>query len=200
MARLAVRRGDWSGRRAVPVYLALCAALTSACTTSDGGGDEKAASPAPTVAVAPRTSAPADPTEVAEAEAIAAYRRYWTEMEKAYAQGSAQGTALRSYAAGATLSRANYDIEDVVKSGKLIVGTVSIGNPTATAVDIDRKIPNVSLSSCLDVSHWTVVSRESRRPVAMPTNRLTRYVATAVVEKWPDGWKVIKSEPQVRAC
>ncbi|MFI5752585.1 secreted protein/lipoprotein [Streptomyces sp. NPDC051644] len=145
-------------------------------------------------------SKPADATETAKNEAIATYTSYWREMERSYAKGSSKGTSLKNYAAGSALAGANTGMENMLKSGQVTVGQVTVGTPTVTQIDIHRKIPNVRLSSCLDVSRWEVVDRDTRKPVVLPSERLTKYVVASVVEKWPAGWKVIRDEPQEKSC
>lgn len=89
---------------------------------------------------------------------------------------------------------------NMLKAGQATVGHVVVRTPTATQADIHRKIPNVKLSSCLDVSQWKVINRDTRNPVVLPSDRLTRYVVVSVVEKWPAGWRVIRDEPQEKSC
>ncbi|WP_327425648.1 hypothetical protein OG612_42840 (plasmid) [Streptomyces sp. NBC_01527] len=87
----------------------------------------------------------------------------------------------------------------MAKARHLAVGKVAVGSPTATQLDASWQIPNVKLSSCLDVSHWDVINRDTRNGCAAH-KRLTKYVVVSVVEKWSDGWKVIKDQPQEKAC
>ncbi|MEJ8632318.1 secreted protein/lipoprotein [Streptomyces sp. MS2.AVA.5] len=121
-------------------------------------------------------------------------------MEKTFATGTSQGTDLRKYAAGTAL----FVAEDAAKKrhakGQMMAGNVVVDIPTVTKIDINRKVPSATLSSCLDITKWNVVERASNKPVPLPSERLTRYVITSTVEKWPDGWKVIKDDPQVKPC
>ncbi|MFE7111175.1 hypothetical protein ACFU98_32395 [Streptomyces sp. NPDC057575] len=170
----------------------------SACSPGDSSaGKTPKETPSPEVK---QPSKSADPTETAKTEAIATYTSYWREMEHSYAKGSSEGTALKDYAAGTALARANTGMQNMRKAGQATVGQVVVGSPTVTQADINRKIPNVKLSSCLDISRWEAIDRETRKPVVLPSDRLTKYVVVSVIEKWPAGWRVIRDEPQEKAC
>ncbi|MFF7580934.1 hypothetical protein ACFZBE_39150 [Streptomyces sp. NPDC008061] len=83
-------------------------------------------------------------------------------------------------------------------AGHLAVGKVAVGSPTATQLDASRQIPYVKLSSCIAVYHWDAINRDTRNGCAAH-ERLTKYVVVSVIEKWSDGWKVIKDQPQEKA-
>ncbi|MEV6653931.1 hypothetical protein [Streptomyces sp. NPDC051219] len=177
----------------------MACALTavSACSSDDSANAPKASQ---TVS-ASEQSKPADPTETAKADAIDTYMRYWQEMEHVYATAKVEGTDIKKYAAGPALSRTDVDTKRMHQSGRLFTGGVTVGNPTVTKTELGRKVPNVTISSCLDVSRWKVIDRATKKPVALPTKRLTKYVTVSTVERWSDGWKVIKDEPQTgQAC
>ncbi|MFJ3817747.1 secreted protein/lipoprotein [Streptomyces sp. NPDC090056] len=146
------------------------------------------------------TKAPADPVETAKKEAIATYLSHWKEAEKRYADKNGKAGDLKKYAASAALAQVESDSESLRKKNVIILGTVAVENPTATSADIDRKIPNVVISSCLDVSRWAVTDIVTQKPATLPKERLLRYVIQATVEKWPQGWRVIRDEPQGKKC
>ncbi|MFE5108371.1 hypothetical protein [Streptomyces sp. NPDC056663] len=185
--------------RSATLLFAACALTTVSACTSEGSFD-KNANPQTSVTATSQPPKSVDPEEATKTEAINTYTSYWREMERAYAKGSSKGTALKDYAAGAALVSADSGIANMVEAGQLAVGKVTVGRPTVTQLDTSRQILNVKLSSCLDVSHWDVIDRGTRKPVALPTERLTKYVVVSVIEKWPDGWKVIKDQPQEKAC
>ncbi|MER7109439.1 secreted protein/lipoprotein [Streptomyces sp. NPDC000229] len=126
---------------------------------------------------------------------MATYRQYWDEMEGVYAKAEVTD-GIKKYAAGPALVRTQVDTERMKTSGNVFTGTVDVQDPTVTKLDLNRKIPNATVSSCLDVSQWSVINKETKRPVPLPTDRLTKYISVATIERWPDGWKVIKDEPQ----
>ncbi|MEU0275742.1 secreted protein/lipoprotein [Streptomyces sp. NPDC006307] len=141
-----------------------------------------------------------DPTESAKNHAIAIYRSYWQEMEKLYADPGGTSANLKVYAAAAALKAAESDAKRAHDRNRIHIGKVTVGNPTVTKADLDREIPNVTLSSCLDISQWHVVDATTKKPVTLPSNRLTKYVIVTTIERWPEGWRVIRDEPQGKAC
>ncbi|MFG2645928.1 hypothetical protein ACGFYP_33725 [Streptomyces sp. NPDC048370] len=188
-----------NGHRDAALILAVGAVLTAAgCTTSDSPDDNLPTQSAPLATKSATT--PPDPTEKAKQDAIATYKAYWQEMEKLYADKSGKGANLKQFAASAALSNAELDAKRAHERGRLHVGEVGVGNPTATKTDINRKIPHVILSSCLDISRWQVVEVSTKKPVTLPTSRLTKYVIKSTLERWPEGWRVIRDEPQGKSC
>ncbi|MFJ8364264.1 hypothetical protein [Streptomyces sp. NPDC093984] len=175
----------------------LCAALAlSACSSSDSNGE---AVPQ-TSSASPTSSASEDPTEVAKKEAIAAYQGYWRQMERLYADRSGAGADLGKYAASAALKNAEADAKHAHERGRINIGAVTVIAPTVTKFDAEGGMPNATISSCLDVSKWQTVDAETKKPVSLPSNRLTKYLIVSVVEKRSQGWRVIRDEPQGKSC
>lgn len=189
-------------RRRAALLLAACALAATAACSSDGNETAKqtpsASSDSATQESKP--SAETDPTEQAKAEAVGTYEKYWEGMEDLYADKNGKITALKQLAAGVALASAEADAKQLHDKGAVITGGVVVGNPTVTKVDIDRKIPNATISTCLDVSGWIVIDTKTNKPAPLPSTRLTKYVVQSVVEKWPEGWRVIKDEQQGKAC
>ncbi|MFF4248936.1 hypothetical protein ACFYY2_31345 [Streptomyces sp. NPDC001822] len=181
------------------LLLATCGLSAVVGCSADPATDAKPAKATP-AAPSGQPAPSADPTEAAETAAIGVYKQYWQEMELGYAKGSSKGTSLQDYAAGLALIKANDGMASMVSADQLAVGQVTVDSPTATESDINRKTPNVKLASCLDVSKWQVIDSKTRKPVPLPSTRLTRYVVHSVIEKWPEGWRVVKDEPQEKAC
>ncbi|MGW2182677.1 hypothetical protein ACWCXX_32280 [Streptomyces sp. NPDC001732] len=182
--------------------LAVACTLVTVGGCSTGKAEDPKESPAPTAsAKAKQTpSAPADATETAKNDAIATYKKYWQEMERLYADIDGNEKGLEQYVAGAALKNAEADAKRMHGKGNVVTGQVVVDRPTVTSSDIDRKIPNVMLSSCLDVSGWKVIDHATKKPAALPSTRLTRYVIVSTVERWPEGWKVIRDEPKGQKC
>ncbi|MEU3090725.1 hypothetical protein ACWCQ0_31395 [Streptomyces massasporeus] len=177
----------------------LCAALVlTACSSSDG--KDEAADESPSVAQSPASSAPADPKETAKKEAITAYEAYWREMEKLYADPTGKSTHLDQYAASAALKNAEADAKRAHDRGRIYTGSVVLTDQTVTKVNVSGKIPNATVSSCLDISKWQTVDAETKKPVSLPENRLTKYLIVSTVEKYPEGWRVTSDEPQGKSC
>ncbi|MDV5143251.1 secreted protein/lipoprotein [Streptomyces sp. SBC-4] len=144
--------------------------------------------------------APADPVETAKKEAITTYLSHWKEVEKRYADKASKAGDLKKYAAAVAQIQVEKDAENLHQRGMVTTGTITVGNPTAVSADIDRKVPKIVLSSCLDITKWQTIHTKTGKPAAMPSNRLLRYVIKATVEKWDKGWVVIEDKPQGKKC
>ena len=184
-------------RTAALFFVAVTLTTASACNSDDSANKNPKPSPPVSASQSPK---PADPSETAKAEATGTYKQYWQEMERLYADSSGKGADLKQYAASAALKNAEADAKSMHDNGRIITGKVAVGSSTVTKLDIDGKIPNATVSSCLDISHWQVIDSSTKKPVSLPSKRLTKYVVISTVEKWPEGWRVIKDEPQGQAC
>ncbi|MEU6987330.1 hypothetical protein ABZ946_28515 [Streptomyces sp. NPDC046324] len=178
----------------------MSAVLAAAGCTSHTGSPGSNAPTSQASSATDSVTSPPDPTEAAKKEAIATYQAYWQELEKLYADKTGKAANLKQYAAAAALSNAELDAKRAHDRDRLHVGEVGVGTPTATKTDINRKIPHVILSSCLDISRWQVVNASTKKPVTLPANRLTKYVIKSTLERWPEGWRVIRDEPQGKSC
>lgn len=186
-------------RNCAAVTLALGAALAmTACSSSDD--KDGVADKSPTVAQSPTATASADPKETAKKEAIAAYEAYWQEMEKLYADPTGKSAHLDQYAASAALKNAQGDAKRAHDGGNIIIGKVTIADSTVTKTDPTGRIPNVTLSNCLDISKWETVDAKTKKPANLPDNRLLKYLIVSTVEKYPEGWRVTRDEPQGKSC
>ncbi|MFE4873487.1 hypothetical protein [Streptomyces sp. NPDC056682] len=172
-------------------------AATAGCGS---GNDAKSPTPSASTPTAVPSKAAQDPAEAAKNEAIGTYQSYWQEMQRAYAKASVDGTDIKKYAAAAALRQAEVDTQRMHKEGQVVTGQVAVGSPTVTQVDPAKKVPNATVSSCLDISKWKVVEGATGKPVSLPADRRLKYVIVGTIEKWPDGWKVIKDEPQDKPC
>ncbi|MGW7647281.1 hypothetical protein [Streptomyces bobili] len=188
-------------RETAAASLTFCAALVlTACSSSDANGE--ASDESPTVTQSPRTSATttSDPTEAAKKEAIATYAAYWQEMEKLYADPSGKSAHLDQYAASAALKNAETDAKRAHDRGRIYTGSVALTGQTVTKVNPAGRIPNATVSSCLDISNWRRVHAKTKKPVTLPENRLTKYLIVSTVEKYPEGWRVTSDDPQGKPC
>ncbi|SEE10852.1 hypothetical protein [Streptomyces sp. PAN_FS17] len=200
MKRRAHQKSAVHLRRVAATTVTLCTALVLAgCSSSDGKKDE-ASDESSSVSQSPTSPAPADPEETAKKEAIAAYEAYWQTMEKLYADPTGKSVRLDQYAASAALANAQKDAKLAHDRGNVLVGDVAITEPTVTKADAGGKIPNVILSSCLDISKWETVKAKTKKPVDLPDNRLLKYQIVSAVEKYPAGWRVTSDEPQGKSC
>ncbi|MFD0367648.1 hypothetical protein [Streptomyces sp. NPDC127114] len=180
--------------------VAAAVVMATGCTTNEPTSSKPPATVSATPTPATASHTPENPEESAKKQAVDTYLSHWKEVEKRYADKTGKAGDLKQYAASAALSQVETDSANMRKKNVLILGTVSVDNPTAVSVDINRKVPNVVISSCMDISHWRVVDAETQKPVSLPKERLLRYVIKATVEKWPEGWRVIRDEPQGKKC
>lgn len=186
-------------RKPTTVLLSLCAALTlTACGSSDDSRNRTEESPTPTRP--PETTAPADPQAAVKKQVISTYQAYWQEMEKLYADPTGKRAHLDQYAASEALKSAETDANSTHDRGLVITGNVRLSNQSVTKVDVSGQVPNATVSACLNISRWVTVNAKSRKPVPLPDNRLTAYKIQSVVEKYPEGWRVTRDEPQGKAC
>lgn len=183
-----------------PVALLVLAGALTALTACSSDGSSSNDPESSTTPSSTQSAKPADPTETAKSEAVGTYKAYWLEMQKLYADSSGKKSNLKQYAASSALTSAEADAKSTHARKLIHLGEVSVRNPTVTKLDIDRKVPNATLSSCLDISRWQVINTETKKPAALPTNRLTRFVVVSTVERWPEGWKVIRDEPTDKTC
>lgn len=181
------------------LLLCLCAALTlTACGSPDDGRNRAEESPTPTRP--PERTAPTDPQAAVKKQAISTYQAYWQEMEKLYADPTGKSSRLDQFAASAALKNAESDAKRAHDRGRIYMGSVALTDQTVTKVNVSGKIPNATVSSCLDISKWRRVDAETKKPVPQPENRLTKYLIVSIIEKYPGGWRVTRDEPQGKSC
>ncbi|MFD4128044.1 hypothetical protein ACFXKK_35100 [Streptomyces globisporus] len=177
------------------------AALTGC--SSDEPADEKAAPSSPAItqqAPAPTPSESVSEEEAAQAEAVSVYKAFWGQMQSLYADTDADTDALKQFAAAEALVGSKQDIKRMRDANQVITGKVTLGDQTVTKSDLDRKVPKVFLSSCLDVTQWDVLDAKTRKPLSLPSTRLTKYTVESLVEKWPQGWRVVRDRPMGKKC
>ncbi|GAA0611647.1 hypothetical protein [Streptomyces crystallinus] len=187
-------------RKLTAASLTLCAALImTACGSTDGKKHETTGQPLPP-APSPTASDTTEPKETAKKEAIATYQAYWQEMEKLYGDPTGKSAHLDQYAASAALKNAEADAKSTHARGLINTGDVAVNDLTVTTVDPSGKVANATISSCLDISQWQTVDAKTRKPVSLPDNRLTKYLIVSTVERYPEGWRVTRDDPQGKSC
>ncbi len=190
-------------RRSTITLAGLGVALAVGCTSNEPASSKPAVTtPSATVSTpAPAsTETPADPAEAAKKAAIATYLSHWKEVEKRYADKADKAGDLKKHAAAVAQYQVEVDAKEFHKRGLVTTGSIAVGNPTVVSADVDRKVPMVVISSCMDITQWKTIHSDTGEPAALPSNRLLRYVIKATVEKWEKGWVVIKDEPQGKKC
>ncbi|MEU9272303.1 hypothetical protein AB0E04_43925 [Streptomyces sp. NPDC048251] len=179
----------------------LCAsAALAGCSSGDDSTAAESTAPTLTASAAPLSTAPADPEAEAKETALEVYQSYWGEMQAFYADRDGTSKGLKQYAASEALSVAENDAQRAHARNRIYIGKVTVSQSTVTGTDLEREVPKVTLSSCLDVSQWQPVVADTRKPVDLPTGRLTKYLIAATLEKWPQGWRVVRDEPQDKRC
>ncbi|MEU9272719.1 hypothetical protein AB0E04_46140 [Streptomyces sp. NPDC048251] len=179
----------------------LCAsAALAGCSSGDDTTAAESTAPTLTASAAPLSTAPADPEATAKETALEVYQSYWGEMQAFYADRDGTSAGLKQYAASEALSVAENAAGRAHARGRVYIGKVTVSQSAVTGTDLDSRTPKVMLSSCLDVSQWQPVVADTRKPVELPVNRLTKYLIATTVEKWPQGWRVVRDEPQGKKC
>ncbi|MFF9733626.1 hypothetical protein ACF1GX_29885 [Streptomyces albidoflavus] len=186
-------------RRTATIGIIVAPTLLLAATACSSDQPDEKASPSATSSTSAPPSAPADPKAEAKEQAIATYQAYWSEMQTLYADPKGESN-VEKYATSAALKNALSDADRTHEQGRIHIGSVKAENPTVTDSKLDGKIPHVILSSCLNISEWDVVDAKTKKPVSLPSERLTKYVIKSTVEKRAEGWRVISDEPQAKAC
>ncbi|MFC8295592.1 hypothetical protein ACFUJ0_14200 [Streptomyces sp. NPDC057242] len=180
-------------------FVCAVSVLAVGCTTNEPTSQKPPSTP-PVPPIPSTTQPPLDPAEAAKKEAIATYLGYWQEMEKRYADKTGKAGDLKRYATSEALRNAELDAKRAHDRNKIHSGQVMVDNPTATKANLNRQIPYVELSSCLDITKWQVVDADTKEPATLPSNRLTRLVIASTVERWPEGWRVTRDKPQGKSC
>ncbi|MFJ1975329.1 hypothetical protein ACIO93_42695 [Streptomyces sp. NPDC087903] len=178
----------------------ICAsAAIAGCNSESHTTTAKPTAPT-TASTAPSSTTPADPQTAAKKTALEVYQGYWREMQALYADRKGTSTGLKEYAASEALDAAENDAQYAHGRGRIYIGKVTVSQSKITGTDLKRQVPKVMLSSCLDVSQWQPVVADTRKAVKLPANRLTKYLIASTLEKWPQGWRVVRDEPQDKKC
>lgn len=185
--------------RAAAAVTAAVATLTTGCATN--AKDDKAAAPSPSASASPSASSTpsADPLEADKADVRTAYDRYWGVLTEAYAKADSSGTALKDVASGSAYAQTEGGLANLRKAGQVITGKAQ---HSGTSVDFKdgQKLKTATITDCVDVSQWKQVDKKTGQEVALPPQRLLRYITTLTAEKWPSGWVVIEEKFQDQTC
>ncbi|WUW19317.1 hypothetical protein OG521_00360 [Streptomyces sp. NBC_01463] len=175
--------------------------LGSACGNGDTSDSSEGNTPKSSPPSSSQPAKPKDPGQVAKEQALVTYEKYWSEMKRAYAQSSTEGTDIEKYAGGLALVRVQQDTKGLKSDGQAFMGDPVVSNSTVTRLGKTQKgAANATISSCIDVSGWDLVNVATQKKEVMPTDRLTKYVNVTSLEQWPDGWKVIENKQAGSSC
>ncbi|MGW0825229.1 hypothetical protein [Streptomyces sp. NPDC002845] len=176
--------------------LLLAGSLLALAGCSDSDADSSPSKPSRT-----QTAGSPSPSSTADAEdtaVIAAYTSSWDAQTEAYKKASSAGTGLKK----STTLQALADIENDLSAMRQ-AGQVTTGNPVIHPKVVkvtDAEIPKATIADCVDTTNWTLIDKTSKKEVPLPSERLTKYVSTATLEKWGTKWMVTKLTAQDQAC
>lgn len=176
----------------------------SSCSSSDGKPDAKSSSGSASASTTPapsqsQSSTSDDPQAADKRDVLEAYGHYWEEQVKAYSKASIEGTKLTKYATADALGRAESDLMSLDKAGIVAKGK-PVSDAEVAGINMDRKVPQATITDCLDVSKWTRVDRKTGKTVPPAKGQLKRYTTTVEAEKWGKQWMILKATPKARAC
>ncbi|MFE3770893.1 hypothetical protein [Streptomyces sp. NPDC059122] len=181
------------------LFVVGCAALTvTSCSGGSSGTDAKS-TPTASASTDPAPAKSSDPESTAKQEVLAVYTNYWAEQVKAYAQGSEKGTNLQKYATLDALGRSRTDLLNLSGAGNAMKGAPK-HDAKVTALGLDKKTPDATITDCLDIGPWQTVDRKTGKVLTLSHGNLTRYITVVSAEKWPNGWMITKVEPKGRKC
>lgn len=184
------------------VAVVLGASLATGCSS---GGEEKKSAPtagaehpsSPSSTAASAASPSADEQAKVKAEVLRVYRGYWDEQIKAYAKASPKGTNLDKFAFDKALGEANQGMVSMQ-----VHGNVMTGRPTRNvkAIEVNQARQKATITDCVDVSKWVMINKTSGKPVALPKERLTRFVTTVSARTVGDRWMIVATQQHARSC
>ncbi|WP_395100696.1 hypothetical protein [Streptomyces noursei] len=196
-------RDHYAGRfknSAFMLFVVGCTALTAtSCSGRASGGADAKPTPATPSSVKPAPTKSADPESAAKQEVLAVYGNYWAAQVKAYAQGSEKGTGLQKYATLDALGRSRTDLLNLSGAGNAMKGAPK-HDAKVTALGLDKKTPDATITDCLDISSWQTINRKTGKVLTLSHGNLTRYLTVVSAEKWPNGWMITKVQPMGRKC
>ncbi|WP_158751705.1 hypothetical protein [Streptomyces bicolor] len=175
--------------------LLLASSLLALAGCSDTGTGAAPSTPSPT-----QTAAPSSPssTDIENPAVIAAYTSSWAAQTEAYSKASSAGTDLKKNTTFEALADIERDLLAMRRAGQVTTGKPVI-HPKVVKVTA-AKIPTATVADCVDTTNWTLIDKTSQKKVPLPTERLTKYVSTATLEKWGTKWMVTKLTAQDQSC
>lgn len=175
----------------------LAGSLVALAGCSDSGADASPSQPSRTQMASPSSSA--SPTADSEdAAVVAAYTRSWDAQTEAYKKASSAGTELKKNTTLRALADIESDLAAMRKAGQVTTG-IPVIHPKKPKVT-HGEIPKATLTDCVDTTNWTLIDKASKKKVPLPSERLTKYVSTAALEKWGTKWMVTELTAQDQAC
>lgn len=162
---------------------------------SDGDAD---ASPSKSPTETAGSSSPSSTADAEDAAVIAAYTSSWDAQTEAYKKATSAGTDLKKSTTLQALADIEKDLSAMRRAGQVTTGKPVI-HPKVVKVT-DAAIPKATVADCVDTTNWMLIDKTSKKEVPLPSERLTKYVSTATLEKWGKTWMVTKLTAQDQAC
>lgn len=179
-----MRRHGWSLGGTVAL-LALLA--TSAC--ADGTGDPAAPTPPATARPAPSPASPSaslTAAQVAERDALAAYRGMWEDWVAIAATGDYQNPRLATHASGPALSLIYRGVYANWRDG-LVARGEPVLSPKTSAATPPGNSDRITITDCVDSSNWLNYRTDGQLENDTPGGR--RFIQALAVQTAGE-WKV----------
>lgn len=179
--------------------LLLAGSLVALAGCSDSGSDADAS---PSKTSPTETAGSASPSSTGEGEdaaVIAAYTSSWDAKTEAYQKATSAGTDVKKYTTFKALADIERNLSALKTAGQVTTGKPVI-HPKVVSVTTNAKIPKATVADCVDTTNWTLIDKASKKKVPLPSERLTKYVSTATLEKWGTKWMVTEMTAQDQAC
>jgi hypothetical protein len=170
-------RGDGM---ATPLPRRAAAAVLLALLTIAGCTDARSDT-TPTTTTTPTTAAPSsptpDPTASAKAEALAAYRGFWTAADDADTHPKRAPSALKTYAIDKALANALATVALYRQQGIVMRGHPG-HEPQIVSLRVNADPPSATIHDCVDLTGVKVIYRKTGKSALAP-NQSRRHVAIA---------------------
>lgn len=183
-------------RAVLVAVVGCCAVVLTACSDDDRKASVTPSASPSLDSASPRPSSTESDDEDA---ALAAYTQSWQEQTKAYANASSKGTDLKKVTTLRALAGIEKDLTALRNAGQVTTGKPALLQDPKVTVS-SAEIPRATISDCVDTTNWTLIEKDSKKKVALPTQRLTKYVSVAKLEKWGEQWMVTELTPQEEEC
>ena len=166
------------------------ALLVSSCSGSDGSASQRTSPDRPVVT---RSSTP-NATDVARADAVAAYNAMWQDMAAAALTADYQSPQLAQHAAGNALSLLVRGLYTNLRMGIVVKGQ-PVTHPTITDFKPTSEPTSAAISDCFDDTNWlNYKAATGELQNSVPGGR---HQTTATAKETKGAWKV--TELQVGA-
>lgn len=170
-----------SSRRWRTVAAGLLVVAAAGCSDSS---TRQAIPPSPTSSgTAPPT---ADPSALASAGALAAYRGFRRVQVAAEAVANAHDAVLARYAGDKALAQERTNLLQLARAGIVVRGA-----PVLHPVVGRASAQAVTITDCVDTARWQPVYKATGRSAAAP-GQAAKVLATALARPYGKGWLIVE--------